>query len=214
MNYFRNVFPTGEFVQNQGTTRSNFTIKPSMPSADQSLWTTVAVSGGISTPGCDPTYEDIGVDFFERTYSPKQRSFRGPSNHAGNTFNTNIPSTIHRRIHFSRCANGWRRRGSLVYEATVMRLGDWFVDGVKICRLKPRRLPRPRLTRVDSGYARHRGKPTELISASTQVRTMGITLLTGTQARSTPLFVNMVDSQQLLKANPHMRDDARFASEA
>ena len=65
MNYFRNTFPSREFVQNQGTTRSNFTIKPSMPSDSQSLWTTVAVSGGISTPGCDPTYEDIGVDFFE-----------------------------------------------------------------------------------------------------------------------------------------------------
>src|SRR5947208_3081618 len=30
-NFFRNVFPAGEFVQNQGTTRSNFTIKPSAP---------------------------------------------------------------------------------------------------------------------------------------------------------------------------------------
>src|SRR4051812_1962786 len=71
-NFFRNIFPSAEFVQNQGTTRSNFTIKPSAPSDDQSLWTTVTVSGGITTPGCSPTYEDIGVDFFERTYSPKE----------------------------------------------------------------------------------------------------------------------------------------------
>ena len=77
-NFFRNIFPAGEFVQNQGVTRSNFTIRPTAPSDDQSLWTTVAISGGITTPGCDPTYEDIGVNFYENTWSPKRRDFKGP----------------------------------------------------------------------------------------------------------------------------------------
>src|SRR5258708_15989468 len=130
MNYFRNLFPTGEFVQNQGTTRSNFTIKPSMPSADQSLWTTVAVSGGISTPGCDPTYEDIGVDFFERTYRPKQRSFRGPVicrehfqyQHSIDQFIEGYIFQIRQWI-----AATWE----FGLRGDTMRLGDWFVDGVK-----------------------------------------------------------------------------------
>src|ERR1700751_5762812 len=80
-NYFRNMCPSSEFVQNQGTTRSSCTIKPSAPSDDQSKWTTVAISGintGITTPGCNPIYEDIGVGFFERTWSPKRRDFQGP----------------------------------------------------------------------------------------------------------------------------------------
>ena len=90
MNFFRNLFPAGEFVQNQGTVRSNFTIKPSAPTDNQALWQTVAVSGGLTTPGCDPTYEDIGVDFFERTYSPKRRDFRGPGQFIWSPYSTGI----------------------------------------------------------------------------------------------------------------------------
>src|SRR5881396_3770649 len=130
MNYFRNTFPTGEFVQNQGTVRSNFTIKPSMPSDDQSLWTAVAVSGGITTPGCNPTYENIGVDFFERTYSPKRRDFKGPVicrehfqyQHSIDDFIEGYIFQIRQWI-----AGVWEfgLRGDL------MRLSDWFVDGVK-----------------------------------------------------------------------------------
>src|SRR4029077_715314 len=133
MNYFRNLFPAGEFVRNQGTTRSNFTIKPSMPTDDQSLWTTVAISGtssGITTPGCDPTYEDIGVDFFERTYSPKERNFRGPVicrehfeyQHSIDQF---IDGYIFQMRQWIAATWEFGLRGD------AMRLGDWFIDGVK-----------------------------------------------------------------------------------
>ncbi len=130
-NFFRNIFPSGEFVQNQGTVRSNFTIKPSAPSDDQSLWTAVAVSGGITTPGCSPTYEDIGVGFFENTWSPKRRDFRGPiicREHL--TYQHSIDQFIEGYVQQVRqwIALTWE----FGLRGDVMRLGDWFVDGVKI----------------------------------------------------------------------------------
>ena len=211
MNYFRNLFPTGEFVQNQGTTRSNFTILPSMPTDDQSLWTTVAVSGGLTTPGCDPTYEDIGVDFIERTYSPKRRDFRGPVicrehfqyQHSIDTF---IEGYVHQMRQWIAATWEFALRGD------VMRLGDWFVDGVKTTG------PNAALT---AGRA-FQGLTQDLLDL-VAVDRIGIGVVQGTQNGDYvingnagpiyPLYIDMVDSQQILKANPHMRDDARFASE-
>jgi hypothetical protein len=210
MNFFRNLFPSGEFVQNQGTVRSNFTIKPSAPSDDQSLWQTVAVSGGLTTPGCDPTYEDIGVDFFERTYSPKRRDFRGP---------------VVCREHFmyqhsiDQFIDGYiaqmRQWLALTWEfglrGDVMRLGDWFVDGVKTVG------PNAAAT-----AARAFQGLTQDILDLVAVDRIGIGVmpgmengeyvLNGNAGPIYPLYIDMVDSQQILKANPHMRDDARWAS--
>lgn len=211
MNYFRNLFPTGEFVQNQGTTRSNFTIKPSMPSADQSLWTTVAVSGGISTPGCDPTYEDIGVDFFERTYSPKQRSFRGPVicrehfqyQHSIDTF---IDGYIFQMRQYLAATWEFGLRGD------VMRLGDWFVDGVKYAGSNA-------AATAPKAYQGLTQDMLDIVATDrigigvTQGTSNGDYVINGNAGPIYPLYVDMNDSQQILKANPHMRDDARFASE-
>lgn len=210
LNFFRNLFPAGEFVQNQGTTRSNFTIKPSMPSADQSLWTSVAASGGITTPGCDPTYEDIGVDFFERTYSPKRRDFRGPvicREHF--TYQHAIDDFIDGYIYQIRqwIAATWE----FGIRGDIMRLGDVFVDGVKYTgpnalATAPRAfqgltqdlLELVAVDRINIG-----------VSAGME---NGDYVLNGNAGPIYPLFINMVDSQQILKANTHMRDDARWAS--
>lgn len=214
MNYFRNLFPAGEFVQNQGTTRSNFTIKPSMPSADQSLWTDVAISGvssGITTPGCDPTYEDIGVDFFERTYSPKRRDFRGPvicREHF--EFQHSIDQFIEGYIYQMRqwLAATWE----FGLRGDAMRLGDWFVDGVKYTG------PNASATapRAFQGLSQD---ILDLVAVDrigigvTQGTMNGDYVLNGNAGPIYPLYIDMVASQQILKANPHMRDDSRYASE-
>ena len=214
MNYFRNLFPAGEFVRNQGTTRSNFTIKPSMPTDDQSLWTTVAISGtssGITTPGCDPTYEDIGVDFFERTYSPKERNFRGPVicrehfeyQHSIDQFIDGYIFQIRQWI-----AATWE----FGLRGDAMRLGDWFVDGVKYVG------PNAAATapRAFQGLTQD---ILDLVAVDrigigvTQGTMNGEYVINGNAGPIYPLYVDMVASQQILKANPHMRDDARFASE-
>jgi hypothetical protein len=211
MNYFRNLFPALEFVQNQGVTRSNFTIKPSMPSADQSLWTTVALSGGISTPGCDPTYEDIGVDFFEQTYSPKRRDFRGPVicrehfeyQHSIDQF---IEGYVFQMRQWIAATWEFGLRGD------ALRLGDWFVDGVKTtgpnaAATAPRAFQGLTQDILDLVAVDRIGIGVSAEGAN------GEYVINGNAGPIFPLYIDMVASQQILKANPHMRDDARFASE-
>ena len=214
MNYFRNLFPAGEFVRNQGTTRSNFTIKPSMPTDDQSLWTSVAISGvnsGITTPGCDPTYEDIGVDFFERTYGPKERNFRGPVicrehfeyQHSIDQF---IEGYIFQMRQWISATWEFGLRGD------AMRLGDWFVDGVKYTG------PNAAAT-APRAYQGLSQDILDLVAVDrigigvTQGTMNGEYVLNGNAGPIYPLYIDMVASGQILKANPHMRDDSRYASE-
>jgi hypothetical protein len=210
-NFFRNLFPTGEFVQNQGVTRSNFVIKPSAPSDDQSLWTSVARSGGLTTPGCNPTYEDIGVDFFEQTWTPKRRDFKGPVickehfqyQHSIDQFISGYIAQIRNWL-----ALTWEfgLRGDL------MRLGDWFVDGVKITG------PNAAATAPRA----FQGLSQDMLDIVAQDRiNIGVTpgeengdyVLNGNAGPIYPLFVNMKDSGQVVKANATIRDDFRYATE-
>ena len=130
-NYFRNLYPMGEFVRNQGTTRSNFTIKPSAPTDDQTLWSNASLSlGGISHPGCNPIYENIGVSFYEQTWSPKRRDFRGPiicKEHF--QYQHSIDSFIDGYI--AQIRNWIALTWEFALRGDTMRLGDWFVDGNK-----------------------------------------------------------------------------------
>lgn len=212
-NYFRNMFPSSEFVQNQGTTRSSFTIKPSAPSDDQSKWTTVAISGvnsGITTPGCNPIYEDIGVGFFERTWSPKRRDFKGPVickehfqyQHSIDQFIDNYIMQIRQWL-----ALTWE----FGLRGDVLTLGDWFVDGVKIVGPNA----------VATAPRAYQGLTQDMLDTVAQDRiNIGVTagedngeyVMNGNAGVILPLYVNMQDSQHILKTTPHMRDDARFAS--
>jgi hypothetical protein len=212
-NFFRNVFPSGEFVQNQGTTRSNFTIKPSAPSDDQSLWTDVAISNvspGITTPGCSPIYEDIGVDFFERTWSPKRRDFKGPVickehftfQHSPDQFVDGYKMQIRQWL-------------ALVWEfgirGDVMRLGDVFVDGRKYVGpnamataprafqgLSQRMLQSVAVDRINIGVA--------------QGQDNGEYVLNGNAGPIYPLYLNLEESENILSSNPRMLETAQFAS--
>ena len=77
-NFWRNMIPSGTFDQNIGTTASTFTIKASEPQDSMSNYNALSVSGGALSGVCSSTYEDINVGFYERTYSLKERRFRGP----------------------------------------------------------------------------------------------------------------------------------------
>ncbi len=212
-NFFRNMFPSGEFVMNQGTTRSNFTIKPSAPSDDQSLWTNVAIASnpGITTPGCNPVYENIGVDFFERTYSPKRRDFRGPIicrehfqyQHSIDDF---IEGYIFQMRQWIALTWEFGLRGD------IMRLGDWFVDGVKYVGPNAS-------TAAPKAYQGLTQDMLDLVAVdrigigvNAEGTMNGDYVVNGNAGPIYPLYVDMVDSQNVLKANPHMRDDARWAS--
>ncbi len=212
-NYFRNTFPSGEFVQNQGTTRSNFVIKPSAPSDSQTAWQTVAIASnpGITTPGCDPTYEDIGVGFYEQTWSPKERVFQGPvicKEHF--QYQHSISSFIDGYV--AQLRNWLALTWEFGIRGDVMRLGDWFVDGVKVTG------PNAAATAPTA----YQGLTQSMLDLVAQDRiNIGVLpgeengqyVLNGNAGPIYPLFVNMVDSGNLLKQNSSIREDARFASE-
>lgn len=77
-NFWRNMIPSGRYELGKGTTASTFTVKTSEPQDSMANYTTDAVSGGTLSGACSTTYEDMDVGFYERTYSPKYRRFRGP----------------------------------------------------------------------------------------------------------------------------------------
>lgn len=207
--FFRNMFPKGTFVQNQGTTRSTFTIKPTEPADDQTLWTNIAVSGGITTPGCSPTYEDIGVDFFERTYGPKRRNFRGPIicrehlqfQHAIDDFISGYVDELGMVM-----ARMWE----FGIRGDVMRLGDWFVDGTKVVG------PNAALTapRAYQGISQDLldDLAVDLINTGASPNGNNGYVFEGDAGPIYPLYIDMRDSGTILKANSTIRDDARFAS--
>lgn len=210
-NFFRNLFPSGEFVQNQGTVRSNFTIKPSAPSDNQALWTTVAVSGGITTPGCNPTFEDIGVGFFENTWSPKRRDFRGPvicREHF--QYQHSIDQFISGYI--AQMRNWLALTWEFGIRGDIMRLGDWFVDGVKYTG------PNAALVapRASQGLSQDMLETVAVDRINIGVAPgteNGDYVFNGNEGVIYPLFVNMVDSQRVNKATTGIRDDSRYASE-
>lgn len=207
--YFRNMFPKSTFVQNEGVTRSTFTIKPSEPADNQALWTTVTLSGGLTVPGCDPTFEDIGVGFFERTYSPKRRDFRGPVlcrehfqyQHAIDDFISGYVDELGQVL-----ARTWE----FGLRGDVIRLGDWFVDGTKVTG------PNAVLTapRAYQGLSQQLLDDVALDAINTGVVPAGNNgyVLDGDAGPIYPLYIDMVDSANILKANPTYRDDARYAS--
>lgn len=77
-NFWRNMIPSGSYETGKGTTASTFTVKTSEPQDSMDNYTTDTISGGALSGACASTYEDINVGFYERTYSPKVRRFRGP----------------------------------------------------------------------------------------------------------------------------------------
>jgi hypothetical protein len=211
--FFRNIFPKGEFVQNQGVTRSTFTIKPTEPADDQTLWQTVALSNttGLTTPGCDPTYEDIGVGFYERTYAPKRRDFRGPVlckehftyQHAIDDFISGYVQQLGQVL-----ARTWE----FGLRGDVMRLGDWFVDGVKVVGPNA----------VATAPRAYQGLSQDMLDTVAVDRINigavpgednGGYVDLGNAGPIYPLYIDMLDSARLFKANTTIRDDFRYMAE-
>lgn len=77
-NFWRNMIPSGTYEKGKGVTSSTFTVKTSEPSDSMTDYVTDAIAAGALTTVCPTTYTDIDVGYYERTYSPKSRRFRGP----------------------------------------------------------------------------------------------------------------------------------------
>ncbi len=213
--YFRNLVPSDTFTQNTGVTHSTFTIKASEPTDDNSLFQAVTLAAGMPTPACDTNYEDIGVGYFERTFGPKKRRFRGP---------VICKETLQFLHNPGAFINGYidemgmyvSRAWELSLRGDLMAFGDWFYGN-------------------SSGTNKVTGPNamTSITTAPFQGLSQGLLDDVAVDLNNTgagvpdgrgyvedgnsgpiyPLYIDAVDSRNILTANSTIRDDARYASE-
>lgn len=207
--FWRNLIPMGTYMKNVGLTRSTFTVKTSEPQDNQSLWQAITLSNGQPSPGCSRTYEDVGVNFFERTYSPRERAFQGPVICKKNlTFQHNPGAFL------SAYVDEMGKFIARVWEMTLRR--DYasfvpvYVDGVKYSgpnalATAPRAyqgLSQQSLNVMAAGQ----------INVGAGSEENGYTTF-GNGGPVFPLEIDMVDSETVLTSNATIREDSRFASE-
>jgi hypothetical protein len=76
---FNGAITKGTYDRNKGVTKTVFTLKHTEPSVDDPPFTTYTLDGSNQpTPSCNPSFTDVPVDFYSRTYSPKVLNLRGP----------------------------------------------------------------------------------------------------------------------------------------
>lgn len=78
--FWKNLIPSGMFLKNTGVQQTTFTMAPSYPEDDPDEWAEITLSdvNGQPTPGCDTTYVDVPLNFYDRLYNPTQVRVRGP----------------------------------------------------------------------------------------------------------------------------------------
>lgn len=209
--YWRNLVPKGTFVANQGVLRSTFTIKPTEPKDDPTLWTNVTLDGTTKqpTPACSTSYEDVAVDFYERTYGPKKRLLRGPVicrehlqyQHAIDEFITGYVDELGLYV-----ARIWE----FSLRSDIMNFGDWFVDHTKT--VGPNAIATVARPFEDLTQDMLEEVAADLINTGASVPDDRGYVMDGRAGPIFPLYIDMQDSAQLLRANTHIRDDAHFAS--
>jgi hypothetical protein len=208
--FWRNMIPRGTFVKNQGVTRSTFTIKSSEPADDQTLWKQIVLSSGQPSPSCDTDYEDIGVDYYERTYGPKQRRFRGPVLCKANfTFQHAIDQFLNDYV--DELGKVIARVWEFTLRGDYMYFANWYVDGTKYAG--PNALATlPRAFQGISQTNLNKMATAQINVGSGSDPDGGYTTL-GPNGPIFGLEIDMEDSERVLTANSTIRDDARYASD-
>lgn len=207
--FWRNMIPRGTFVKNQGVTRSKFTIKSTEPADDQSLWYNIALSAGQPSPSCDTNYEEIGVNFLERTYSPKQRRFMGPVIcKADLTFQHNPEQFLNAYV--DELGRVIARIWEFSLRSDFMNFVPWFVDGTKTSG------PNAKATaaRAFEGPSQDRMNDisVELINVGAGSEPDGGYTTFGPAGPQFPVEIGLLTSGNLVKANSTLRQDAQYAS--
>lgn len=207
--FWRNMIPRGVFVKNQGVTRSTFTVKASEPQDDQSLWYALSLSGGQPTPSCDTNYEDIGVNFYERTYSPKQRRFRGPVICKADLTFMHEPEAF-LNAYVDELGRVMARVQEFTLRGDFMSFSNVYVDGTKYAG--PSAIATaPRAFQGLSQDALNIMATGQINVGAGSEPDGGYTTL-GPNGPIFPLEIDMNDSALVLKNNSTIRDDARYAS--
>lgn len=208
--FWRNMIPRGTFVKNQGVTRSTFTIKATEPQDDQSLWYAVTLSSGQPNNACDTNFEDVNVNYYERTYGPKKRRFRGPVICKENLTFQHAPERF-----LNSYVDEMGRLMARVQEFTLR--GDyttfvpWFVDGVKY--VGPSAISSAARAFEGPSLDRLQDMAVELINVGGGSEPDGGYTTMGPDGPQFPVESSLELANQLLKANATIRSDSQFASE-
>lgn len=208
--YWRNLVKMGEYPQGVGVTRSTFTIKSTEPTDSAALWTNVTLVNGQPSPGCDTNYEDVGVNFYERTYGPKRRRFRGPVLCKDQfKYQFAIDDFISDYIDEMGMHNA--RVWEFALRSDIMGFGDWFVDHKKI--LGPNAIASA-TTRPFEGLTLDMLEEVaaDAINSGAGSPDERGYVMDGPAGPVWPLYIDMQDSARIFRANPNLRDDAHFAS--
>lgn len=208
--FWRNMIPRGTYPKNTGVTQTTFTVKTSEPQDDQSLWNEITLTtDNQPTPSCDTDYEEIGVAMYPRTFKPKQRRFMGPVickadltyMHEPEKFLNDYVDELGKVI-----ARVWE----FSLRADLMYFANWYVDGVKYTG------PNASATipRAFQGISQSNLNlmATGQINVGAGSNMDGGYTVLGPNGPIFPLEIDMNRSEEILKANSTIRDDARFAS--
>lgn len=208
--FFRNLVPRGTYVKGEGVTRSTFNIKSTEPTDDNTQFSAITLSSGQPTPSCSITYEDIGVGFFERTYGPKKRNFRGPVLcREIFQFQHNIGAFINAYV--DEIGMYVARAWEFALRSDMITFADWFVDGTKT--VGP--------SAVSTAGRAYQGLTQDLLDdVAVDLMNTGAGVPDGRgyvedgpSGPIFPLYIDARDSARIFKANSTIRDDFRYASE-
>lgn len=212
--FFRNLVPSSTFAQNTGVTHSTFTMKSSEPTDDNSLFQSVTLASGMPTPACDTNYEDIGVGYYERTFGPKKRRFRGPVIcketlqflHNPGAF---IGGYIDEMGQYVARAWEFSLRGDF------LAFGDWFYGNSSGTNKVTGPNGMASVTTIPSqGLSQSMldDVALDLINTGAGVPDGRGYVEDGNDGPIFPLYIDAVDSRNILTANATLRSDAQYAS--
>lgn len=207
--YFRNMIPSGTFLQNTGVTHSTFTVKTSEPTDDNSLYQAITLSNGLPSPSCDTNYEDINVGYYERTFGPKKRRFRGPVICSEDLMFLHNPGGFI-QAYIDEMGQFVSRVWELSLRADLMAFGDWFSDGTKYVGPNAMSTVGRPFQGLTQGLLDD--VALDLINTGAGVPDGRGYVEDGNAGPVFPLYIDAVDSRNLLTANSTIRDDARYAS--
>lgn len=206
--YFRNATRMGEYPLNVGVTRSVFNIMSTEPSDDPSLWNNVTLVAGATSPGCDTNYEDVSVNYYERTYGPKRRRFRGPVLCRDQFKYQHLIDDF-----ISDYTDEMGKHSGRVWEFALrndyMGFGDWWVDGSKTNG--PNAVLTAPLAFQDLTLSGLELVTQDLINSGAGAPDEMGYVMDGPLGPVFPFYLDMVDSAQIFRANPNLREDAHFA---
>lgn len=208
-NFWRNMVPRGTFMKNVGVTRSTFQIKASEPQDNQALWQAITLSAGIPTPACDTNYEDVGVGYYERTWSPKQRRFEGPVICKADLTYLHEPEQF-LNDYVDEMGRYMARVWEFSLRADMLSFANWYVDGVKYAG--PNALATLPMAFQGISQSNLNLMATGQINVGAGSDPDGGYTVLGPNGPIFPLEIDMNDSEQVLTANSQIRDDARFAA--